>query len=280
MSLYRTFKSNYVPYFPDGAGRDRYIAYNNAGFYKNYDFPTKSHNDYKTSTFFSTKIPLHMKTSSVKTPNFHYHADGNGRDKYIIVNGGGLFTDSKPLISYKLTDFLRNNEDNLSPIRKTKTYFSRDEIKYNKLLRGIEKNLVKRLYTNEKKKFIKRPRIMNNLNTFSSLDEINKDGFNTNTCKNMTKSKLFERYNSQKNSTDDLLFNSKETIPIINRVKKQKIIKPKIIIDASINNNLDINTRNNDNINKFITDYETIKKYQFKNNSVHPRRKPYFHIQK
>ena len=139
-ALYRTFKSNYVPYFPDGNGRDRYIAYDNAGFYKNVIGTPKSLIGYKTNTFLSTKIPFHMKTKSIKTPNFHYHADGTGRDKYIIVNGGGLFTDMKPLISYKLTDFLRNNEDNISPTKKTRTYLSRDELKYNKLLKNIEKN--------------------------------------------------------------------------------------------------------------------------------------------
>lgn len=271
MALYRTFKTNHVPYFPDGSGRDRYIAYDNAGFYKNYNFPSKAQNSgYQTNTFFSTKIPVHMKTASIKTPNFHYHANGSGRDKYIIVNGGGLFTDSKPLISYKLTDFLRNN-DNISPIKKTKTYFSRDELKYNKLLRNIEKNLVKRLYTNEKKKFIKRPRLMNNFNTFSSLDEINKDNINFTKSNNMTKSKIFDRYN-----TDNLGLNSKDIAPVTNKVKKLKIIKPKIIIDANSNNHIDMNSRNDNN--KFITDYETIKKYEFKNKSVKQRRKPYFNM--
>ena len=39
--LYRTFKSNYVPYHPDGLGRDGYIAYDNAGFFKNPPNTTK-----------------------------------------------------------------------------------------------------------------------------------------------------------------------------------------------------------------------------------------------
>ena len=120
--LYRTFKSNYVPYFPDGNGRDRYIAYNNAGFFKNYPGSQKdSYLNNKNGCFFGTKIVTHVKSPSVKTPNFHYYADGNGRDKYILVNGGGLFTQSKPLISYKLTDFLRNDDDNLSPKKKDKS---------------------------------------------------------------------------------------------------------------------------------------------------------------
>ena len=267
-ALDRTFKSNYVPYFPDGNGRDRYIAYDNAGFYKNVIGTPKSLIGYKTNTFLSTKIPFHMKTKSIKTPNFHYHADGTGRDKYIIVNGGGLFTDMKPLISYKLTDFLRNNEDNISPTKKTRTYLSRDELKYNKLLKNIEKNLIKRLYTNDKKKFIRRP--MMNMKTVSSFDEANKG--NTNFSKNITKYKIIDRYNTEKNSLQDLDMTNKETFPRLNKIKK---IRPKIIIDSISNNN---RTEINPYDNKVITDYENLRKYQFKSKSIQNRRKPYYYI--
>ena len=267
-ALYRTFKSNYVPYFPDGNGRDRYIAYDNAGFYKNVIGTPKSLIGYKTNTFLSTKIPFHMKTKSIKTPNFHYHADGTGRDKYIIVNGGGLFTDMKPLISYKLTDFLRNNEHNISPTKKTRTYLSRDELKYNKLLKNIEKNLIKRLYTNDKKKFIRRP--MMNMKTVSSFDEANKG--NTNFSKNITKYKIIDRYNTEKNSLQDLDMTNKETFPRLNKIKK---IRPKIIIDSISNNN---RTEINPYDNKVITDYENLRKYQFKSKSIQNRRKPYYYI--
>lgn len=267
-ALYRTFKSNYVPYFPDGNGRDRYIAYDNAGFYKNVIGTPKSLIGYKTNTFLSTKIPFHMMTKSIKTPNFHYHADGTGRDKYIIVNGGGLFTDMKPLISYKLTDFLRNNEDNISPTKKTRTYLSRDELKYNKLLKNIEKNLIKRLYTNDKKKFIRRP--MMNMKTVSSFDEANKG--NTNFSKNITKYKIIDRYNTEKNSLQDLDMTNKETFPRLNKIKK---IRPKIIIDSISNNN---RTEINPYDNKVITDYENLRKYQFKSKSIQNRRKPYYYI--
>ena len=267
-ALYRTFKSNYVPYFPDGNGRDRYIAYDNAGFYKNVIGTPKSLIGYKTNTFLSTKIPFHMKTKSIKTPNFHYHADGTGRDKYIIVNGGGLFTDMKPLISYKLTDFLRNNEDNISPTKKTRTYLSRDELKYNKLLKNIEKNLIKRLYTNDKKKFIRRP--MMNMKTVSSFDEANKG--NTNFSKNITKYKIIDRYNTEKNSLQDLDMTNKEKFPRLNKIKK---IRPKIIIDSISNNN---RTEINPYDNKVITDYENLRKYQFKSKSIQNRRKPYYYI--
>ena len=126
--LYRTSKSNYVPYFPDGRGRDRYIAYNNAGFFK--DFQNSSNNKYiyRTGSFFGTKINTHLKSPSVKAPNFHYHANGNGRDKYILENGGGLFSEYKPLITYKLSDFLRKSDDDISPNKKIKAFLSKDLI--------------------------------------------------------------------------------------------------------------------------------------------------------
>ena len=131
--LYRTFKSNYIPYFADGRGRDRYIVYNNAGFFKNY-LDTPYNKDFsRTGCFFNTKIVKHIKSPSIKAPNFHYHADGSGRDKYIVENGGGLFTDIKPLISYKLTDFLRQREQRILPIRKYREHLSKDEIRYNEL---------------------------------------------------------------------------------------------------------------------------------------------------
>ena len=62
--LYRTSKSNYVPYFPDGRGRDRYIAYNNAGFFK--DFQNSSNNKYiyRTGSFFGTKITIILLISN------------------------------------------------------------------------------------------------------------------------------------------------------------------------------------------------------------------------
>ena len=157
LGLYRTFKSNYIPYFANGSGRDRYILYNNAGFFHNNPKSLSPTNIYKTGTFFGTKIVQHNKTDSIKAPNFHYHANGTGRDKYILVDGGGLYSDIKPLKSYKLSDFLRKNENLESPKKpRVKITLSKGEILYNKLLRDKEKNVIKRLYENEKRKFLKK----------------------------------------------------------------------------------------------------------------------------
>lgn len=297
--LYRTFKSNYVPYFPDGNGRDRYIAYNNAGFFKN--FPGSQKDSYlnnKNGCFFGTKIVTHVKSPSVKTPNFHYYADGNGRDKYILVNGGGLFTQSKPLISYKLTDFLRNDDDNLSPKKKIRAYLSRDEIKYNNLLKENERNVIKRLYLNERKKFMKRPKI--NFKSFFSVDQLNYDSREN--LVNNTKTFLTNNKNDSKEKENSTQFLTHRNIIHRNRFfndqpnysennEKKVKIKPKIIIDAKINNKVSEFSKevlhpekqeedysNYVNSNNFLTDIEKLKNYQFRLKSLNNRKLKGFRI--
>lgn len=149
--LYRTMKLNYVPYFTDGTGRDRYIAFDNGGFFTNRE--VKKENSRRTGTSFDTKITYKYMSPYMKTPNFHYHSDGNGRDSYIYTNGGGLYYDTKPLGSYKLTDFLRSSD--IIP-RKEKVWVSKAQDKYNRYLRSKERGIITRLYENEKRKFIKK----------------------------------------------------------------------------------------------------------------------------
>ena len=161
LGLYRTMKLNYVPYFTDGTGRDRYIAFDNAGFFPNKE--SKKENVRRTGTSFDTKISYKYMSPYMKAPNFHYHSDGNGRDSYIYSNGGGLFYDSKPLNSYKLTDFLRANNYGTTYNRNGKVWVSKSQDKYNKLIRAKEKDIINRLYENEKKKFIKKKENEDNL---------------------------------------------------------------------------------------------------------------------
>ena len=154
LGLYRTFKSNYVPYFTDGNGRDRYIAFDNAGFFSNKEM--NKENTRRTGTSFDTKISYKYVSPYMKAPNFHYHSDGNGRDSYIFTNGGGLFYDSKPLNSYKLIDFLRADNVATSYNRTGKVWVSKSQDKYNKMLRSKEKDIINRLYEKEKQKFMKK----------------------------------------------------------------------------------------------------------------------------
>ena len=298
--LYRTFKSNYVPYHPDGLGRDGYIAYDNAGFFKNPPNTTKNNFNNRTGCFFGTRIITHTKSPSIKAPNFHYYADGNGRDQYILVNGGGLFNQTKPLISYKLTDFLRKDDASISPIKKVKVYLSRDEIKYNKLLRSKERNLIKRLYNNERKKFMKRPVI--NFKSFFSIDQFNNDSkenlinntksflFSKNKTHNNSKEKENNNHNlTDRNNTSRNRFIKKPLKVIVNRDDIIKV-RPKIIIDAKMNNKIGIDSKEilhpenkeqdetlHENGNNFITNIEKLKNYQFKNKIYNNRKFHSFH---
>jgi hypothetical protein len=172
LGLYRTMKLNYVPYFTDGNGRDRYIAFDNGGFFTNKE--SNKENTRRTGTSFDTKVTYKYVSPYMKTPNFHYHSDGNGRDSYIFTNGGGLFYDSKPLNSYKLTDFLRANETGFS--RNGKVWVSKSQDKYNKLLRAKEKDIIFRLYENEKRKFIKKKKA-EELNDF--MEDNNEEPYKT-----------------------------------------------------------------------------------------------------
>jgi hypothetical protein len=286
--LYRTFKNAYVPYFSDGRGRDWYIAYNNAGFFHDFPKSLSPTNTYKTGTFFGTKIIHHNKSPSVKAPNFHYHSDGNGRDKYILINGGGLYYDTKPLISYKLTDFLRKNDLHYNSSNKKRITLSRDELKYNKLLRSKEKELIKRLYHNEKQKFMKKKKY-DPKNWFSS-DEIKNDcddNINTNktstyylsNCKNLKKS-----LNEVNQSLTPK--NKMESYKSLNNENGIKY-KPKLFIKAENNNKDNIFSKNNYNFSyktskDFFNDIQQIKKYQTiqnKNkNLIKFKKPPYLHI--
>lgn len=167
LGLYRTSKGGYVPYNTDGNGRDRYIAINSGGFISNNNTASP---DYirRTGTNLITKISYKSVSPYVKTPNFHYHSDGRGRDSYIYTNGGGLIYDSKPLNSYKLTDFLRGKEE---VNKNEKVWLSKNENKYQKYLRSMERSVINRLYEKDKNKFIKKKKAENEESEVAQNDE-------------------------------------------------------------------------------------------------------------
>ena len=139
-ALWRTSRLRYVIYSPDGRGRDRYISFNNGGFWKNTInyAPKVEYEKSKYQNFHS----LHHDTAP-----FKYHCDGRGRDWYIAADTG-LSHDQKPLCGYSLTDFLR------APItkKKVKKNYSLSEARQQAILRARQKELCNRLYTLPRKK--------------------------------------------------------------------------------------------------------------------------------
>ena len=268
LGLYRTMKLNYVPYFTDGNGRDRYIAFDNAGFFANKQ--ANKENVRRTGTSFDTKISYKYVSPYMKAPNFHYHSDGNGRDSYIYTNGGGLYYDSKPLNSYKLTDFLRGN-DNPTKKKDGKVWFSKSQDKYNKLLRAKEKDIIFRLYENEKQKFLKKKSEENEDNY---LENRNNEGYNTiQTEVETTKlPKLMDR--SYINTLDSLnKEKSEEENKISNTSDVKKRNKPYLF-----SKNMTDNDFNEETLLKSISkinDFDVSKKLKRTNKSFN---QAYFHL--
>ena len=268
LGLYRTMKLNYVPYFTDGNGRDRYIAFDNAGFFANKQ--ANKENVRRTGTSFDTKISYKYVSPYMKAPNFHYHSDGNGRDSYIYTNGGGLYYDSKPLNSYKLTDFLRAN----NPTVKSdgKVWFSKSQDKYNKILRAKEKDIITRLYENEKKKFLKKKKeenenednyFMDNRNEYNTIQT---EVETTKLPKLMDKSytNTLDPLNKERNNEDNKISNTLD-----NQKRNKPFLFPKNMTDNAFNEELLLKS-----ISK-INDFDVSKKLKRTNKSFN---QVYFHL--
>ena len=143
----RTVKTNIIIYPTNGTGRDGYIMYNNAGFWKDNLKRFSLKDKYKRSSFATfrsiRKIP----------PIWNYHSDGTGRDTYILYNDGGLMKNYK---TPSLTNFRTNYEDlyyETSHNNKINNplYMTKDEKFYVNKLTKIQKDVVDRLYYHSNK---------------------------------------------------------------------------------------------------------------------------------
>ena len=139
-NLWRTQRPRFPLYQSDGFGRDYYIKYTNGGYWENQFFLRKKP-DYERHRYNNFHSLYHL-AAPVK-----YFANGSGRENYIL-QFNGFHHEQKPLYSYQLTDFLRNERYiKPSPAHlKKKAYLSVAETRYNKQLKSLEKQLVKRLY--------------------------------------------------------------------------------------------------------------------------------------
>lgn len=149
MTLWRTERPRFQLYMSDGYGRDRYIGYNNGGFWKNneYTIQKKPDLDYARYTNFHT---LYHQASP-----FKYYSDGTGRDQYVFANG--LSHDDKPLASFRLTDFLRSSYEGRTFRRHG--YLSQAEKNFNRQKKMLERRMIKRLYTDPLKKILEKKKM-------------------------------------------------------------------------------------------------------------------------
>ena len=123
-SLYRTARPRFTLYSPDGLGRDRYIIYNNGGFWKTNEYKISPKPNYEYPKYNNFHTLFHMAAP------FKYYSDGSGRDSYVLRDTG-LRREQKPLNSYHLSDFLRN--DSWDKHSRKNVFLSRAEIRDNKL---------------------------------------------------------------------------------------------------------------------------------------------------
>ncbi len=141
----RTVKTNIIIYPTDGTGRDCYITYNNAGFWKYNLKRIKSKEKYRRNHFAAfhslKRIP----------PTWNYHADGTGRDGYILYDYGGLIHRFHSPNNSNL--FRNNNYDVVTNTHYRSNFLTRDEKIYQNKLHKIQNDLLKRLYYKPKRKF-------------------------------------------------------------------------------------------------------------------------------
>ena len=160
LSLFnRTVKTNIILYPTDGMGRDGYITYNNAGFWKENIKPIVP-----KETF--GRPPFAIFRSLRNTPPiWTYYSDGSGRDSYVYYNNGGLKRKFSPLASQNLQKFLREKIEDNRTNNHQKIHLSKDEKIYLNRISQIQKNLVNRLYNQYKYKY----KFLNNNSTSNRL---------------------------------------------------------------------------------------------------------------
>ncbi len=229
-NLWRTERPRFPLYQSDGLGRDYYIKYTNGGYWENQFVLTKKP-DYERPRYNNFHSLYHMAAP------FKYWGNGSGRENYIL-KCNGFHHDQKPLCSYQLTDFLRNNLNSkgIPENYRRKIYFSVSEARYNQKLKNLEKQLVKRLYTEPMKQRRKKKEMM--------AEEENKELNNNKIAKyaktfsnfSRNKENNYDRYNTELNG---------------NNIIKQKIkIKNNISLDA---NNWRNKYKNKMSLNNFHT---------------------------
>lgn len=151
----RTVKTNIVIYPTDGMGRDGYITYNNAGFWKENIKQIYPKNTYGRKPFATFKSLRRIP------PSWKYHSDGTGRDTYVLYNYGGLIKKFVP--AYNNYDLRTSEEIRRSP---QKIALSRAEKLYNQQISTIQKNLVNRLYERYRDKIRKKNLCKSNSTNF------------------------------------------------------------------------------------------------------------------
>lgn len=202
-SLWRTQRPRFPLYMSDGLGRDYYIKYTNGGYWEN-QFHIRKKPDYERNRYNNFHTLFHAAAP------FKYWGNGHGRETYILQTNG-LFHYQKPLCSYQLTDFLRNNRtiQGVPEGYNKKVYYSIPEKKHNDQLKQVERKLINRLYTvpmrsNKKRKDILKIQMNSGVEPSQTLPNFAETCTNFNYHGNLnncqTEVNLDENYKEQENN--------------------------------------------------------------------------------
>lgn len=158
----RTVKTNIVLYPTDGMGRDGYITYNDAGFWK------ENIKQIYPKIKYGRKPFANFKSIRRIPPSWKYHSDGTGRDTYVLYNFGGLIkkynSPNAPIASLRSCDD-EPQQKNSQPY----LFLSKQEKSYLSKLQKVQKGLVDRLYNKCIGKF--REKNLTKSNSCAALEE-------------------------------------------------------------------------------------------------------------
>ena len=194
INLGRTTKTNIIIYRADGLGRDGYITYNDAGFWKDKQILTKEKYPRKKFQIFHSLI--HQPAP------FKYFNDGSGRDSYVSDNTSGLIKNFEPLAQQKLEKFLRIGNERQT--FKNKIFLNKTQRRYLNKLKKIQDKVIKRLYDDSLEK-LKKNNFQCRTNSYNELFDKEKIRPMTSsilTPKNMSMSLNY--INSQQNPSRNL----------------------------------------------------------------------------
>ena len=229
INLGRTTKTNITFYQTDGMGRDGYITYNNAGFWKDKIIKAKMVYPHKKFAIFHSLIH--------QAAPFQYYSDGSGRDSYVIENNGGLVKPFEPLAQQKLAKFLRNGDEKF--ILKHKIFLNKTQRRYLNKIKKIQDGVVTRLYNDSLEKMRKNNLQCrtNSINDFFTKDKMRPmTGVLTpkNELKNLSMSLNY--VNSQQNQSGNMKENKEKCFNLKTNLHRNKNIFQKYLRNDLKNN--------------------------------------------
>ena len=139
----RTVKTNIILYPTDGTGRDGYITFNDGGFWKDNIKRYSLQEKYKRSSF------ARFRSLKKIPPIWNYHADGTGRDTYILHDYGGLINNYRtPNFNIFRSYDEKANENSRNKRLYNNLFMTLGEKRYQSKIARIQKDVINRLYYN------------------------------------------------------------------------------------------------------------------------------------